>query len=226
MARAGCGCFLIILSMVLLFAIIVIPVIPLTAENRTIDDYLKTLLCEPSQRLVREQYSTTDFDGTGYSMTVFCETSKNVREDVTAKWTIYGIIGFLAPFLFGLLLFLVGIVRRATKAVGMGNLVGASGFGVNPQMVVTRYGTSTSPVEGIDYQGGVLKVGGMQVDLNSLSSQAAQAAQAYQQPQDSPKPGSDTLATKLKQIQEARDAGLISSSEYDRLRQEILDNMG
>jgi hypothetical protein len=158
-------------------------------------------------------------------MTVYCETSKNVREDVTAKWTLYGIAAFLAPFLVGLLLFIVGITRRAMKAAELGGLVsvGSGGIGVNPQVVVNRYGSSTSPIEGIEYNDGVLRVGGVQINTAGLSEQAE--AFRRQAASGSPAAG-DSLAAKLKQIQEARDAGLITDSEYDRLRQEILDNMG
>jgi hypothetical protein len=161
-------------------------------------------------------------------MTVFCETSKNVREDVTAKWTLYGIATFLAPFLIGLLLFIVGLTRRAMKMANanMGGLVNVSGggFGTTPQVVVNRYGTSTSPIEGIEYNDGVLRVGGVQIATGGLSPEQAETFR--RQAQGSPAAGGDTLAAKLKQIQDARDAGLITSAEYDRLRQEILDNMG
>jgi hypothetical protein len=55
MMRAGCGCLLMLVSMVLLFGLVVIPVIPATAENRTIDNYLAVMLCQPNQQIVREQ---------------------------------------------------------------------------------------------------------------------------------------------------------------------------
>jgi len=38
--------------------------------------------------------------------------------------------------------------------------------------------------------------------------------------------GGGDLTSRLKQLQEAKDNDLISSDEYDRVRQKILDDMG
>lgn len=57
--------------------------------------------------------------------------------------------------------------------------------------------------------------GGSTLDLSSFMSPS--------QPVPSSSGGIKSLTDKLKQIQDARDAGLITSEEYDRLRQEILD---
>lgn len=40
-----------------------------------------------------------------------------------------------------------------------------------------------------------------------------------------PKPTKQSLTERLKQLEEARNAGLISAEEYDRLRKEILDDV-
>ncbi|MCC6803144.1 MAG: SHOCT domain-containing protein [Anaerolineae bacterium] len=228
MMRAGLGCLLMIAAMVLLFALVVIPVIPQTADNSTIDNYLKAILCQPTDRLIRDQYSYYDYDsdggGTAFSMNVYCENTAEQREDVTGKWTLISIGAFLAPFLLGLLLFIVGITRRAMKATQqIGNLVTARSFGGSPQVMVTRYGSSSSPIEGLDINEGVLKVGGMEIPLNNSS---AQQVETFSRPTGQAAPGETTLAARLRQLQEARDAGLISMDEYDRVRKEILDNMG
>ncbi|MFN8451786.1 MAG: hypothetical protein U0521_25145 [Anaerolineae bacterium] len=165
-----------------LAVLVVIPVIPQTAENRSVDDYLTALLCEPGGRVVRDQYSYTDFDGTGFSMTVYCETGKNIREDVTTKWTLVGIAAFLVPFLLGLLLFIVGITRRAMKAVNSGGMVRVGGFSGNPNVVVTPYGSSTSPIEGIEFNDGVLRVGGVQVTTDGFGAEAGRHFRAASDP--------------------------------------------
>lgn len=229
MMRAGLGCLLMIAAMVLLFGLVVIPVIPQTANISTIDNYLKAILCQPTDRLIRDQYSYYDYDsdggGTAFSMNVYCENAAEQREDVTGKWTLISIGAFLAPFLLGLLLFIIGVTRRAMKATQqIGNLVTTSGFAGSPQqVVVTRYGSSSSPIEGLDINEGVLKVGGMEIPLNNYS---AQQVGTLSRQTGQPAPGETTLAAKLRQLQEARDAGLISMDEYDRVRKEILDNMG
>lgn len=228
MMRAGMGCLLMLAAIVLLFAIVVIPVIPQTANNATVDNYLKAILCQPTDRVIREQYSYYDYDsdggGTAFSMNVYCENVQERREDVTGKWTLIGIAGFVVPFLLGLLLFIVGVTRRAMKATQqMGSMFASGGSGGSPQVVVTRYSGSTSPIEGIDLNDTMLKVGGMEIPLGGYT---AQPVETVRRSSGQPAPGETTLAAKLRQIQEARDAGLISTDEYDRLRQEILDSMG
>jgi hypothetical protein len=173
--------------------------------------------------VIRDQYTSSDNDGTSLSMTVYCEDAEEQRENVTEKWTLIGIAAFVVPFLVGLLLFLVGITRRAMKAVESSGIVSMGGFGRNPQVVVTRYGSSSSPIEGIDLDDTVLKVGGMEIPLGDFSSEQGETLKRSAR---QAAPGETTLAAKLRQIQEARDAGLISVDEYDRVRKEILDSMG
>jgi hypothetical protein len=230
--RVASGCLLIIIAIAILVVVMVIPVLPMTAENRDVDNYLQALLCQPTDRIVREQYSFTDRDGTNFSMDVYCETVEGQREDVTGKWVLFSMIGFAVPLLIGIGAFILAGRRRAISSdtfpgVALGTPTSFS-TGSTPQVVVTRYGGgSSSPVEGVEFKDGVLKVGGMQISMGGFSPEQIetlkrQAAQAQGQT-----PSGDTdFVAKLKQIQEARDAGLISSAEYDHLRQEILDNMG
>jgi len=48
-----------------LFGVIVIPVLPPTVDDINVNNYLTPLLCQPGEKLIREQYQTHDSDGTG-----------------------------------------------------------------------------------------------------------------------------------------------------------------
>ncbi|MBK8024909.1 MAG: hypothetical protein IPK19_26695 [Chloroflexi bacterium] len=147
MRTAGFGCLLIITAMVLLFGIVVIPVLPPLAEDANVDSYLQSLLCPTGSTVEREIYQTTDVDGTGYSMNVYCNLQGD-RQDVTDKWTLYGIVGFVAPFLVGLFMLIGGIISRTRRAfqdplAGLPINVTTSGSGT-AGLTVVRRGLSSS----------------------------------------------------------------------------------
>src|SRR4051812_35183142 len=105
--RVLVGILLMIFGFVCLFGVIVIPVLPPTQDDVNINNYLQSFLCQPGEKLIRDLYHRSDSRGTSYSMTPYCVNSERQREDVTAKWTLIGVGGFLAPFLLGLLITIV-----------------------------------------------------------------------------------------------------------------------
>ncbi len=186
------GIVLMIVGFVALFGIIVIPVLPPTEDNASINNYLQTLLCNPGEKFVREQYQTRDKDGTNYSMTPYCVNSERQREDVTGKWVLYGGGGFTLFFLLGLMLTIIGAKRAVQSQAGV---------------FIPQYTSGT--------------INGFGVNLDGLTSEKLKTLNAQMQAFST---GGD-LATKLKQLQDAKDKGLISTDEYDRLRQRILDDV-
>jgi len=72
-----------------------------------------------------------------------------------------------------------------------------------------------------------VRFGGIEMKVPGLTADRVQALQNQMQAHNvfGAMSGGDelSLADKLKQLQEARDAGLLSADEYDRLRQQILD---
>jgi hypothetical protein len=110
------GCLLILLAVVALMATIVIPVLPFFEDNESIDTAMQPLLCQPGERVIREQYTTTDSDGTGYSMNVYCMGRDEVRQDVTWRWVLIGVVGFVLPLLGGLRLITVAAARTAQQS--------------------------------------------------------------------------------------------------------------
>ncbi len=69
---------------------------------------------------------------------------------------------------------------------------------------------------------GTLKVNGFEIKLDGLTPEKVQALKSQMQAST----GGGDLTTRLRQLQEAKDNGLISYDEYDRLRQKILDDVG
>lgn len=206
--RIFLGVLLIIAACLAMCAIIVIPVLPPLADNGAIDNALAAILCKPNERLERDLYQSTDNDGTSYSMTPTCINSERQREDVTGKWVLIGGGAFVFPFLIGMFLTISGASAVAKRRI-------ANSLG-NP--AYTYVNTSGMPASGVEYKDGVLKVGGMQIKMDNLNPENIKAQMGIST-------GGSDLTEKLRQLQEAKDNGLISSSEYDRMRQKILDDM-
>ncbi len=211
------GIILIVVAFVILFGIIVIPVLPPTEDNVSINTYLQTLLCNPGEKFVRDQYQTRDSDGTGYSMTPYCVNSERQREDVTGKWVLYGGGGFTVFFLIGLIFVISGASGAAGRRTGQLFQAVPNSFGGTDFAMFNSGGSSP---KNIDFQDGVLKVNGFEINMGNLSPEKIDALKAQMKTI-----GAGDLTTRLRQLQEAKDKGLISSDEYDRLRQKVLDDV-
>ena len=174
------GCLLEMVSMVALFMLVVLPVIPFFEDSEFFDNLLKPVLC-PDGEISREQYQYTDYEGTSYSMTVTCEDSRGRETDVTGSWIAIGVGSFLIPFLIGLFMVIFGANR------GMRGMM----KGI-PQ------------VQGFENYGG----------MTSAASFGAE------KPKNS---AGKTMAQKLQELEDAKRQGLITDSEYQSARQDILN---
>lgn len=180
MARFGLGCFLEILSMVALFMLVVLPVIPLFEDTEFFDNMLQPLLC-PDGEISREQYQYTDYEGTSYSMNVYCETDDG-EKDVTGTWIAIGIASFLIPFLIGLFLLIFSANRGMRGMMSAPSLQGYDSYSM-----------------------------GSPVNIGSPMGEKMK---------NQPK----SLSEKLQELEEAKRQGLISESEYQQMRQDILND--
>ncbi|MCA0457648.1 MAG: SHOCT domain-containing protein [Chloroflexi bacterium] len=172
-------------------------------------------LCKPGEKLEEEKGASTYTLGRGSAspVQVFCVDSEGNRRDVTgdlANSLVGGIDGIFTGVMssmmgsfiyyalmgFGLVLTIIGLVISRFRRRMNPMSIGGAG--------ATVYSTSF----GSQNPGG-------SVDLNQLIQQARQMKTAT----------SGDLTARLKQLDDALKAGLISQTEYDRARQNILDTL-
>jgi hypothetical protein len=139
---ARLGCLLEIISMVALFFLVVLPVIPFFEDSDFFDNMLQPVLC-PDGEIRREQYQTEDYDGTGYSMNVYCEDSEGDETDVTGAWIGIGIAAFTIPFLIGLFMMISGF-NKGVRGM-MGNMPTVQGY--NPMNSLASFGVNPTPTQ-------------------------------------------------------------------------------
>lgn len=178
-------------------------------------DKIEQQLCQPGEKLEQETgaYEYQPGGMSGRPVRYFCIDNEGQRREVTGTFVqgLFGqvtgglIPGLSATFLFtglmtlGIPLVVVGIILMVMKrSRDVANL----GQG---QFYTMSSGQGSIPVQ----------LRGQSVNLSP------EMQQFFQQIAANPNPRAD-LKTRLQQLEQARQAGLISQEEYDRLRQKIL----
>lgn len=223
------GVLFIVAAFVLMFAII----IP-SESLRDNPDWLNlqaSLVCNPGERFQQEigtYIRSSGLSGTGgFPVYNTCIDANGSERDVNGQWIAINLGGFFGvPFVVGLLLLLWGIiasVRRSMKRVvpAVTAWDGATGTPGNIYTFDTEQPGQSATVVTINNKNARLQdlppetARMVQQLLGSLTGAIGQMDATNQA----------DLTDKLRQLQEARDANLISQSEYERLRQQILDNV-
>jgi hypothetical protein len=178
-------------------------------------------LCKPGETLEQEngQSEYTPGQGNAHSVRYYCVDSSGVRREVTGDFAqdlLSGVSNIFPSFSLrleyvalvggGILLLLIGIFSGLRRGVD-----------VRPGVAISSDPSSAFPMSG---QPVVVRMQGQNLDLGDIIQQA----QAMKASSGSINSGDDLL-NKLRQLEEARRANLISQEEYDRLRQQILDSM-
>jgi uncharacterized membrane protein len=244
MIRIILGIVFTIIAVVLLVVFLSMP------DNETATNFMESLHCEPDESLLvrKGQYtfSTATRSG-GQTMNYYCLNASEVERDVTGQVVLTLIAAFTVPFLIGLFLFMwgiFGIVRSKTRkftqnilggvpgltgtnTAGFG--VGSSPFGDQPAPGVSRVSSTTVTVDGKQTNlssmppetARILQqtLGKLGMSLDEIQEAAAQSTVSA---------GGNvqgTLVDRLQQLQDAYNRGLITSEEYERTKQAILDNM-
>jgi hypothetical protein len=234
MIRIFLGILLILAASLLLLSFI---------EGSPLANNLLTLLvCKPGEQFAQELGGNVgDAFGRnrGQELHYYCTNASGVQRDVTEGVIFAGIGGFILPLLLGLLFLLWGIFgiargrsRRADEVVGVPTASTFTGFG-QPSVTASTYEFN------FDQPGKsatVITMNGQQVSQSDLPHDTAQLVNQVLDNMGAmmnnvnPKVWTMTtggdLTDKLRQLQDAKDQGLISQDEYDRLRKEILDNLG
>jgi putative oligomerization/nucleic acid binding protein len=202
------GKWMLLLGIVLMGVAIVALVMGLSNSPQT-TAISQSLVCKPGEKYVEELGSTVTEGTRTLGREFFAYCVGDGRRDVTPQAFAVKAGMFAVPFVAGLLLFIFGIfvmTWRGSRAV-MRQVISAAGSPVTP-VIVTRQPASKIVVNGQEVDAVPPEVDKI---LKGMFGDTMQ--------------NRGNLADRLRQLQEARDAGLISSDEYERVRQQILDSM-
>lgn len=205
------GCSLMILAMILMLALIVLPVIGPFRDNALLMSLQAAINCPPGYTFENEFNTSRPSPGTTVeSATGYCISPEGQRTRLSSneqeRFILIATGAFVIPFLLGTFVVIVG-ANRATKQKAKTTRVTSFG-GID---IVTMGDQIRVNMPGIDEP--------IVVDKNATSS-AKTFVMTSNLSGDS-----DSLANRLRQLEEARDQGLITAEEYHQLRQEILKTL-
>jgi hypothetical protein len=130
MARLGCGLgvLLMILAFVALFAIVVLPVFPGIGDTPIMLTLQGVFFCPPGQTYDQEYSSTSIRPGESFlGINGFCTDEDGERRAFTAaqneRRIVVAAATFLVPFLIGILLFVLAMIRMASGSKDRGEYV-------------------------------------------------------------------------------------------------------
>lgn len=212
MARGGCclGTLLMALGMVLLFGFIVIPSVPGAGDSDLVVGSLEPLFCKTGEALEIDSRQQTDMRGTMYSADTYCVNNDGARREVTDRVNMYGLVGFVGPFLVGLLLMLGGVIGMASRATRAAV--------ESPQALLSSWGI-TSPEGGMN-----VRVNGVPVSTGQAGSPAGMSLSVNGVPVNPGQASHPASAEqKLRQLDDLLARNMITQKEYERLRQQVLD---
>jgi hypothetical protein len=227
------GIILIAVAIGLLLILVILPILPGSNDNPGVLNFFASILCESGERAEIEVVVSTDSEGTGYTPYTTCIGREGERTDASGKHLIIAIAAFTVPFLIGLFMIIFN-ARQARREVVDTWQTGQEMVRVMQDGIKTGTASassfSTSGFFGtpqIEFKDGVLKVDGVEIPMQGMSADQIKVFQTTSPVMmgGTMQSSAGNLAAKLKEIQEARDAGLITSEEYERLRQEILDSL-
>ncbi|MBZ0281964.1 MAG: SHOCT domain-containing protein [Anaerolineae bacterium] len=226
---------------------IVLVMVMVESPNPMMTNVMTSLVCQPGETFVQEVGGTVNNSfnrPAGRSLAFYCENNEGQQRDVTGQAIGMMVAGFAVPFVAGLLLTIWGVygmMRRAAKRTfdqpadympGFGSSSTVFNMGGNnpvgtPTVITADSGPMTR-------SGTVVTVNGKQVSTGDLPPETARivnqllggmSSMMGDASQWTTATDQNDLTDKLQQLQEARDKGLISTEEYDRLRRTILDSL-
>ncbi|MBL8162886.1 MAG: SHOCT domain-containing protein [Anaerolineae bacterium] len=200
----------------------------------------QSLVCNTGETYQEELGRMVATSATGNSrgreFFAYCIGREGERRDVTPQAFMVKAGMFAVPFVLGLILFLAGIIsfaqsrsRRAAQQI-------FEGFGLSTDPLAPQPSSGRTPLVVTKTfqtgdQGATVFINGQQATTADIPPEVSgilkqffgdfQASAAQMQSIA----GRGDLVSRLKQLQEARDANLITQEEFDRTRRQILDSM-
>lgn len=232
-----------ILLLLIAFAALGFTLAPVVSPNdASLLNLMEPLLCDSGDNIIQEVSPTARrVDSTSNTfyvdMSLVCKRADGTTYDVTDKAFGIGMMTFLIFLVFGVLFLIIGIIRAAS---GGGKPQPASvgwtppyysptptptpSGGAYPQVTVTPqpgYGSSYPTTVG--YSAPTMSTGEAPPS-DKFNFDTAQTMQNIPKPSTATTStqGGGELTTRLKQLREAYDAGLISNEEYERTKSDLL----
>jgi hypothetical protein len=194
------GRLLILLGIVAVIAAIVYMFVMLGGiENETTESIMEGLICEANERLSR----TVENDSSGNSVNFYCTDFEGIERNVNlgAIAIIGG--GFTALLLLGILSIRMGAKKIAQQLTGQ----------------FQNFTMQAGQSNGLDMRDGSYQSGEIPPEtMEKLQQVMGQIGTLFAA-------NKETLTERLQELEEARNKGLITDSEYSRVRQAILDSM-
>jgi flagellar basal body-associated protein FliL len=217
MKTIALGVLVILFAVGLMFYFLVFPSVIDLDDAPWLRAGIEPLVCTEGESLEIERTVTSPRAGeTSYSAEYFCDSSETARRDVTEDVLIIGIVGFIVLLSVGILLTIIGsmmaaarTVRSAQQAlagVSFSAVPGQAGFTVNVSpgtsvRKVTTDATSTNQQELLDM---LKNFGDGGAEVLGIDDRGADAT------------------GRLKDLEAAYQAGLITKDEYEAKRKEII----
>lgn len=202
------GCLFSVILSILAFAVMGFFILPLIFEgNETVMEWQAAVLCKSGETFTTDFRAQTDLRGTVRGGQVYCVDENGAFTNVTSKSIVYAGGGFTLFFLLGLFLGIRSISMTAQDGIGQLLQPHMQGGAAGGSVQVSRSSYQIDPGK-VDLNALLKQFGVENVDLEQID-----------------RGGSRTLTEQLKDLQTAYDKQLITREEYERLRQEIIDNI-
>jgi hypothetical protein len=249
MARLGCwlGVLLMAVAFAALFALIVLPVIGPFRDNATLMSLQAAISC-PEGYNFENEFTTYSRPGetmdvaTGYCISPDNEQRIQLTGDQQGRFILISIGAFVIPFITGLILFIVAVGTMSRNQVSTAFRTGNMAFGMNPGRSAGRGNVTyvSTTADNLDPKTAewIKRTTGLDLDALQQSGQwqagdtpVIYASNLTSNGASHSNTAANTssgisLSERLKQIDDAREQGLITREEYERLRKAILDDMG
>lgn len=230
MVRTGClvGALLIVAAFVGLLLFVFLPVIPGIGSTPFVLNIQGALFCPPGHTYEQEQVQYRWRPGeTLYTVNAFCIDQEGQRRAFTSEQNTRRLVIstaiFVAPFLLGLLLVIFNAGRATRRAASDSLVAGISAPSVSVQQITRTLDMSDESLAEVKRLTGI----DIQREGDSYRLRTTRDSEPITVLNMSGAPGTetDTLAERLRQLDEARDQKLLTEAEYQKLRKAILDNL-
>jgi len=190
-----------LIGLTLIIAAAMIMVITLSVDRYDFSaNIVAAYLCEPNESIIVERRTIAQAT-VNFTTFYYCEDSEGQRRDITARYGLASTLGFLIPFGFGMPILMLGVwLNRRARRKAMTSNLGV--YNLSGGATVKMSNSNLSPTQQAQVEQVLLSVG------NAFGTA------------ESP----NTLADRLKQLQDAYEQGLISSEEYEQTRQAIINS--